>query len=192
MFNIGPKKPPAPKPLWRLQLLSGEYLVEGSFNPDEYKVGSADIFEMSCENVLDGGGIEAFHRLGLTDVSLKPSGVLNLPEQRFPEWSTALFDQVIAVIPRDEASLQAAQKAFREYRYPLPVELYAGSYRLRGKLLSDSSIPKRSPFLMNQVAPLAEAEIDNLLPGASLLGLRAEWLLVNGGGVMHGFGYTGV
>ncbi len=188
MFNLGPKKPVATKPLWRLQLLSEEYLVEGSFNSDEFKVGSSDIFEMSCENILDGGGIEAFHRLSLTGVTLNATGLLSLPEQHYPEWSTAIFDQVIAVIPRDLAGLQAAQKAFREYRYPLPVEVYAGPYRLRGKLLSDSSIPRRSPFLMNQVVPLVEAQIDNLLPGARLSGLQADWLLLNGGGVLHGFG----
>jgi hypothetical protein len=191
MFNIGPKKPPAPKPLWRLQLLTGEYLVEGSFNPEESKVGSADIFEMSCENILDGGGIEAFHRMSLSDVSVRPTGLLSLPEQSYPEWSTAIFDEVIAVIPRDEASLRAAQKAFREYRYPLQVEIYAGPYRLRGKILSDSSIPRRSPFLMNQIVPLVGAEIDNLLPGANLHGLQAGWLLLNGGGLLHGYGSTG-
>jgi hypothetical protein len=188
MFNLGPKKPSVPKPLWRLQLLTGEYLVEGYFNQDEYKVGSADIFEMSCENVLDGGGIEAFHRLGLTEVSVKPTGLLSLPEQAYAEWGTAVFDQVIAVIPRDQASLQAAQKAFQEYRNPLQVEIYAGPYRLRGKLLSDSTIPRRSPFLMNQIVPLAQAEIENLLPGASLPGLQAPWMLLNGG-MLHGYGY---
>jgi hypothetical protein len=190
MFNLGPKKPAAPKPLWRLQLLSEAYLGDGSYNPDAFKGGSADIFEMSCENVLDGGGIEAFHRLSLTGVTLNATGLLSLPELRYAEWSTAIFDQVIAIIPRDPASLQAAQKAFREYRYPLPVEMYAGPYRLRGQLLSDSSIPRRSPFLMNQVVPLVEAEIDNLLPGARLSGLRADWLLLNGGGVLHGFANT--
>ncbi len=189
MFNLGPKKPAAPKPLWQLQLLSEEYLVEGSFNQDEFRVGSADIFDMSCENILDGGGIEAFHRMSLTDVTVIATGLLSLPELHYPEWSTAIFDQVIAVIPRDPASLQAGQKAFREYRYPLNVEVYAGPYRLRGKLLSDSSIPRRSPFLMNQVVPLVEAEIDHLLPGARLGSLRAEWLLLNGGGAIHGFGY---
>jgi hypothetical protein len=190
MFNLGPKKPPAPKSLWRLQLLTEQYLIEGSFNPDEFRVGSADIFEMSCENVLDGGGIEAFYRISLTEATLRPTGMLDLPELSYPEWSTAVFDQVIAVIPRDPASLQAAQKAFREYRYPLQIESYAGPYRLRGKILSDSSIPRRSPFLMNQVVPLIEAEIDNLLPGAKLSGLGASWLLLNGGGVLHGFGVT--
>jgi len=190
MFNLGPKKPPAPRPLWRLQLLTGEYLVEGCFNAEE-EVGSADIFEMSCENVLDGGGIEAFHRMSLTEVSVRPTGILSLPEQSYPEWSTAIFDEVIAVIPLDKASLQAAQKAFREYRYPLQVEIYSGPYRLRGKILSDSTIPRRSPFLMNQMAPLVQAEVDNLLPGASLHGFRADWLLLNGGGALHGYGSTG-
>jgi len=190
MFNLGPKKPPAPRLFWRLQLLTEEYLVEGLFNPEE-KVGSADIFEMSCENVLDGGGIEAFHQMSLTAVTLKATGLLVLPEQSYPEWSTAIFEHVIAVIPRDEASLQAAHKAFREYRYPLPVEIYAGPYRLRGKVVSDSTIPRRSPFLMNQMVPLVEAEIDNLLPGAALHGLRADWLLLNGGGSLHGFGSAG-
>ena len=190
MFNLGPKKTLTPKPLWQLQLLTGEILIEGSYNPDEFRVGSADIFEMSCENVLDGGGIEAFHRLSLTDVSIKPTGMLDLPPQSYPEWAITVIDQVIAIIPRDEASLQAAQKAFREYRYPLPVEIFAGPYRLRGKILSDSTIPKRSPFLMNQVVPLAEAEIENLLSGAKMKGLRADWLLLNGGGLMHGYGVT--
>ena len=188
MFNLGPKKTLTPKPLWQLQLLTGEILIEGSYNPDEFRVGSADIFEMSCENVLDGGGIEAFHRLSLTDVSIKPTGMLDLPPQSYPEWAITVIDQVIAIIPRDKASLQAAQKAFREYRYPLPVEIFAGPYRLRGKILSDSTIPKRSPFLMSQIAPLAEAEINNLLPGARMKGLRADWLLLNGGGLMHGYG----
>jgi hypothetical protein len=191
MFNLGPKKGSAPRQLWRLQLLTNEYLIEGSINPEESRVGSSDIFEMSCEDVLDGGGIEAFHRLSLTDVSVRATGVLSLPEQRYPEWGTAVFNDVIAVFPRDEASLQAAQKAFREYRYPLPVEIYAGSYRLRGKLLSDSTIPRRSPFLENQIVPLVEAEIDNLLPGASLHDLQADWLLVNGGGLLYGYGITG-
>jgi hypothetical protein len=181
MFNIGPKKVLTPKTLWRLQLLTAEYLIEGSFNPDENKVGSADIFEMTCENILDGGGIEAFHRLGLSDVSVQPTGVLNMTEQRYPEWGMTVFDQVVAVIPRDEASRQAAQRAYQD----------AGPYRLRGKILSDSTIPRRSPFLMNQIVPLVEAEIDNLLPGARLSDLRADWMLLNGGGMMHGYGVTG-
>jgi len=191
MFNLGPKKGSTPRQLWRLQLLTNEYLIEGSINPEESRVGSSDIFEMSCENVLDGGGIEAFHRLSFTDVSVRATGALNLPEQHYPEWGTAVFNDVIAVIPRDEASLQAAQKAFREYRYPLQVEIFAGPYRLRGKLLSDSTIPRRSPFLENQIVPLVEAEIDNLLPGASLHDLQADWLLVNGGGLLYGYGITG-
>jgi hypothetical protein len=188
MFNLGPKKSPVPRLLWRLQLLTNEYLIEGSINPEESRVGSSDIFEMSCENVLDGGGIEAFHRLSFTDVSVRATGALNLPEQRYSEWGTAVFNDVIAVIPCDESSLQAAQKAFREYRYALQVEIFAGPYRLRGKLLSDSTIPRRSPFLENQIVPLVQAEIDNLLPEAQLSRLQADWLLLNGGGLLHGYG----
>jgi hypothetical protein len=190
MFNLSPKKSSAPKPLWRLQLLTDEYLIEGSVDPDESRVGSSDIFEMACENVLDGGGIEAFHRLSLTGVSVQATGKLSLPDQRYAEWGTAVFNDVIAVIPRDESGLRAAQKAFREYRYPLKVEIFAGPYRLRGKLLSDSTIPRRSPFLLNQVVPLVETEIDNLLPAAKLTGLQADWLLLNGGGLLHGYGIT--
>jgi hypothetical protein len=191
MFNLGPKKPPASRPLWRLQLLTSEYLIEGSFRPEENMVGSANIFEMACESTLDGGGVEAFHRLQLSAVQLQPTGQLAAPARSYPEWGIPVFDNVLAILPKDEDSLQAAQKAFKEYRYPLQVEIFMGPYRLRGKLLADSTIPLRSPFVMSQIVPLVEAEIDNLLPGAQLTGLRADWLLLNGSALMHGYGITG-
>lgn len=188
MFNLGPKKAAVPKPLWRLQLLTSEYLIEGNFQPEENLVGSANIFEMACENTLDEGGIEAFQRLQLSDVQLHPTGLLVTTARLYPQWSIPAFDHVLAILPRDEASLQAAQKAFKEYRYPLPVEVFAATYRLRGRLLSDSTIPGRSPFAISQLIPLAEAEIESLLPGARLTGLRADWMLLNGNVMMHGYG----
>ncbi len=188
MFNLAPRKALPQKPLWRLQLLTGDYLIDGSLNPDEYLVGSSNIFDLACESTLDAGGIEAFHRLQLSQVQLQPTGLLALPARSYAFWDMPVFDQVLAIIPRDDLSLQAAQKAFKEYRYPLPVDLYAGHYRLQGKILSDSTIPRRSPFLMSQLVPLVEAEIASLLPGAQLPPLHADWLLLNGHALMHGYG----
>ncbi len=189
MFNLVPKKP-ASRPYWRLRLLTSEYLVEGSFYPDEYKVGSANIFELAGDPTLDGGGAEAFHRLQLYDVALTPTGLLTLPVQTYPEWGLPVIDCLIALIPGDEASLLAAQKAFKEFRYPLHADVYASSYRLSGCLLSDSTIPRRSPFMVSQLVPLVQAEIHTLLPAASWPGLRVDWALLNGVAFMHGYGLT--
>jgi len=187
MFNLVPKKP-APRACWRLRLLTSEYLVEGSFYPDEYKVGSANIFELASDPTLDGGGAEAFQRLQLYDVGLLPTGLLILPVQTYPEWGLSVTDHVIALIPGDEASLQTAQKAFKEFRYPLQADVFASSYRLSGCLMSDSTIPHRSPFMVSQFIPMVQAEIHSLAPAAAWGGLQAAWALLNGNALMHGYG----
>jgi len=189
MFNLVPKKPGAQKTLWRLQLLTSQYLIEGSFPVDEYRVGTMDIFDLASDSTLDEGGIEAFLHLHLTDVSVQPTGVRDISEQAYTEWGMYGFNEVVAVIPKNESSLKAAQKAFKEYRYPIAVELYAGPYRLRGKILSDSTIPRRSPFLNSPIVPMEEVEIESLLPGGGkMVKRKIPWLLLNGRGLLHGYG----
>ena len=189
MFNLVPKKPGAQKTLWRLQLLTSQYLIEGSFPVDEYRVGTMDIFDLASDSTLDEGGIEAFLHLHLTDVSVQPTGVRDISEQEYTEWGMYGFNEVVAVIPKNESSLKAAQKAFKEYRYPIAVELYAGPYRLRGKILSDSTIPRRSPFLNSPIVPMEEVEIESLLPGGGkMVKRKIPWLLLNGRGLLHGYG----
>lgn len=188
MFNLGPKKPATQKTLWLLQLLTSQYLVEGSFAVDEYRVGTMDIFDLASDGTLDEGGIEAFSHLRLTDVRLLPTGSRDFSEQTYDEWGIYRFNEVVAVIPRNALSLSAAQKAFKEYRYPLDAELYAGPYMLKGKILSDSTIPRRSPFLNSPLVPMQDVEIVSLLPGAKVASLQAAWLILNGGGLLHGYG----
>ncbi len=188
MFNLGPKKPVPPKTLWRLQILTSQYLIEGSFAVDEDRVGTMDIFDLASDSTLNEGGIEAFSHLRLTDVRLLPTGSRDFSEQSFDEWGIYRFNEVVAVIPKNESSLSAAQKAFKEYRYPLAAELYAGPYLLKGKILSDSTIPRRSPFLNSPLVPMQDVEIQSLLPGAKIASLQAAWLILNGGGLLHGYG----
>lgn len=85
-------------------------------------------------------------------------------------------DSIVAVIPADPAAIEAVAKQNGPFQYPLPVELRAGRYRIRGSVLcSDKQLRN---FEQVRVLLLREAEIDCLLPNSRLVGLKAPYALV--------------
>ncbi|CAG0968792.1 hypothetical protein ANRL3_01360 [Anaerolineae bacterium] len=186
---FGSKKQTAKTP-WTVESLTTEYLVSGSVREEDYKTGGDDLFAMACLGDLSDSGIDAFQQLRLANAHIQPTGNLVTLEQSFSEWEMPMLDLVVAIIPRDQVCLQAAQKAFKDYRHPMEVVLYAGPYAIRAKLMSDDADQSRSPFMMTQVLPLTDAIIDCQLPGAKLKGFAVPWLLLNGGGLLHGIGFV--
>ena len=131
-----------------------------------------------------------------TAVQIQPTGNLTTPAQSFPEWTLGCCANVVAVIPNDDASRQDAQKAFKDWKYPVNAVVYAGPYRIHGTVLSQKADKFRLPSPPTTAAwtdwggggfPIREAEIDCQLPGSKLIGLQVPWLLLNAW-VIHGFG----
>ncbi|MBI4790469.1 MAG: hypothetical protein HY782_25850 [Chloroflexi bacterium] len=188
MFGLGAKKQPASKTGWNIKLLTKAYLVEGSFQPKDYESGGLDVFALAAASAMAEGGLDAFKHLRLTDVRVQPTGNLASSEESFSEWGLLALDEIVAIIPNDQASLESAQKAFKDYRHPMDVVVYAGPYRIHAKLMADTADRKRSPFAMTQIIPLTDAEIECQLPGAKLTKLPVAWLLLNGSASLHGYG----
>jgi hypothetical protein len=174
MFGFGSKKQNSPETLWIFQILTTEYLVEGQLPPDK------DFFSF-CQTDHPADSIEI-----LTHVQLQPAGVLSTPSQILPNWRPSYGKMIVAIIPRDNASIEAAKKAYEDYITFVRAELYAGSYLIRGDLMSnlddkEIDFDEQSGFL-----PVINAEIDHLLPGAKLHSYRVPWLLLNGD-LLHGY-----
>jgi len=191
MFGSSAKKQSTDKAPWSIQILTTEHLIEGSLYADKYKVGGYDIFTLSTQSDEDESSIDAFENMRLLEARIQPTGNLTTPVQTFPGLEMVTFGLVVAVIPADDASLQAAQKAYKDYRHPLEAVFYAGPYLVRGKVLSDYADASRSPFTNTKLIPLVDAAIDCQVQGARLSGFQAPWLLLNGS-IVHAFWLTGI
>jgi hypothetical protein len=86
---------------------------------------------------------------------------------------------VAAAIPRDEASLSHTKKTYRDFKYPLPGELYVGPYLVQGMFLRiDDDTDPRLSASFDEVVVMQDAVIDCLLPGARLKRLSAPLAVV--------------
>lgn len=181
MFGKGKKKPETP---WAIQFLTTDYLISGIVQPKEYLFGDDDIFVQAHTNEDEND--EVMEQLQLETVELEPIGNLTLPRETLTAWTFGLSANLVAVIPNDDPCRQAAQHAFKDYHQPLPVGVYVGPYLVQGQYLSDSS--GRGILFPNEnsLRPVADAQIDCLLPGSKLKGWRVPWLLLHARQV-HGY-----
>ena len=161
------KKPSTPKPLWAVQLLTTEYLVDGSLDYDD-PTGSWFL-------QVQAGDL-AMATLNLTQARFQPTGGLNVTMPTAAKWtlpSTGLF---VACIPRDEASTAYALKHNSSSRNPISAVVFVGPYAIRGTILS----PDKNLDILGgyQAFAMEQAVIDCLVPGSRLTGLAAPYLLV--------------
>jgi len=181
MFGRG--KPPAPPAQpWALAFLTSDYLVAGLAQPDDYLVSGDDLFDKACNQ----DGAEAFQLLTLNGVQLQPASNLEAAPETLPVWNLGLCDTLVAVIPNDDLSRQAAQRAYSDYKQPVRGIFYIGAYVISGMFLAD---PDEGDVLFSterSLRPMLEATVDCRLPGARLKGWRVPWLLINGR-LLHGY-----
>jgi len=189
------KKPPIDQAPWSIQILTTQHLIEGSFYADKNKVDGDDIFAQSAaegkDDSEDGRILEAFEGMRLMEARIQPTGNLTTQVQNFPGLELPTFDQVVAIIPADQASLRSAQKAYKNYRYPLDAVIYAGHYLLRAKLLSDHVDASCSPFANTWLVPLMNVMVDCQVQGARLISFQVPWLLLNAS-LVHAFWVDGI
>jgi hypothetical protein len=180
MFGKGSKKPPDVP--WALQFLTTDYLISGTAQPKQYKFGDETVFGLAAENSSAG----AFELLELGPAELEPTGLLVLPRATLPQWVMGKRENLIAVIPNDDPSRQAAQAAFKDYRQPALAAFYVGPYLIQGQYQAPTSEGASLFSEEKGLRPLVDAQVDCLLPGSQLKGWRVPWLLLDGR-LLHGF-----
>lgn len=152
------------KSYWAIQVLTLDYLITGYMDADRDKTS----FRMAGH---DAGS------LAVLSAQLQPSGNLDVPVRAPIPWVLVYGDEMVALIPRDEAGNNAAIQTNGSYfKIPIPAEVFVGHYRIRGKVMA--SDPSLRVFTINMGFPVQDAEIDCLLPGAPLKGLKVPYLLV--------------
>ncbi len=87
---------------------------------------------------------------------------------------------MVAAIPRDESSLTYTKKIFRDWKYPLPAELYVGPYLIQGIVLCvvKDTGPTLLMSALGEQAVVQDVVIDCLLPGTRLKRLSAPLAVV--------------
>jgi len=152
------------------QILTSEYLVEGHLqNPEILNARDSDFWNMR-EAMFTSG-------VWLTTVTVQPTGNYAVAAQSLGQAVRVCGDALVAVIPRDEASLALIRKNNAAWRYPLPAEVYAGPYVIRGTVLGKGNNLGAfdwDTFLMRDV------EISSVLPNSAWTGLKAPCAYVGG------------
>ena len=152
---------------WAVQLLTYEYLIDGYV--DEKQENSN--FNL---NLTARGSHVNMH---VTSARIQPTGILALPGPAPVPWVLVESINLVAVIPRDEASTTFVLKNSANYsKYSIPAELYVGSYLIRGKVLSPEKM--LMIFEIYSTFIVQDAEISCRLPGAQLPELTAPYVLV--------------
>ncbi len=162
------KKDSAAKPPAAVQILTPDYLVDGYIE----------------EN--DGGW--PLSGFTLTSVRFEPTGPLNPPATTAANWCMLEKSPMVAAIPRDESILAYTKKLFRDWKYPLPAELYVGPYLIQGIVLcviKDTDLTVLMSAL-DEEAVVQDVVIDCLLPGTRLKRLSAPLAVVHTGNLLQG------
>jgi hypothetical protein len=114
--------PPSRIP-WHVQALTLDYLLDG------YIDGSHDkTYFRAMANVL--------YNIGLGNVHFQATSGLTAPQQNSAPWAMVYGEQMVALIPCDEASLAGAIQSNGDFKIATRAVVYVGSYVIRGTLLS--------------------------------------------------------
>jgi hypothetical protein len=180
------KKQTTPMMPWAVQILTTEYLIDGSVQPSEYSIAGKDMFVEANKDFEDEGGTRGIRYRTWREGKVQPTGNLTSPVQYFTKLTLGACANLVAIIPNDDACRQAAKKAFQKYQHPVSATVYAGPYHIRGTALTHTTDQIRLFGHDGGLLPFQNAEIESQLPGARLTGLKAPWLLLNGG-MIHCF-----
>ena len=152
---------------WAIQVLTSEYLVEGSMDSRD---GENSTF-LHAE-----AGSVPFAARELTRATLQPTGALAVAAGASAKFSLPYDTAVVAVIPRDAAGSAYALKRNSGSSHPIPANVYAGPYLLRGTILSPDK--ELSILAGYQSFAMQAVTIDSLAPGARLRDFQAPYVIV--------------
>ena len=151
------KSKPVPPP-FVVQVLTTEYLIEGTAQGDAY----IDLFR----------GLDDWSPLRLTSVQITPTGPTKVPAQSLPVFMVS-GNSVVALVPRMELSQMADHEMWAVHKIPCPGIFHIGPYLIRGTMM----------FLredcLEEVMPMFGVQIKHTAPGAALDELSAPFIVVN-------------
>ena len=114
--------PPTKTP-WQVQILTLDYLVEGHLDSDR-----------------DGYPFRLFNHditpIPLSQARFRPTGDLKLPERPVTPWVLINGDDLVAIIPRDDASVAHAIQVNASDRIASRADVFVGPYVIRGTVHS--------------------------------------------------------
>ena len=148
-----------PSPPFVLQVLTTEYLIEGTID------GNARIYFPQSQAL----GCIPLH---LTSVQIQPTRLVDTPTQTYTQFEV-WGNSAVALIPRVEVTQMAQYEGWRIPKIPLRGLFYFGSYLVQGTLMRG-----RDDSFESEV-PMFDVTITNQAPGAHWGELRAPFALMN-------------
>ena len=160
-------KSSTPTQPWVLQLLTLNYLIEGSMLPNG-----------EVSTLLAGGPhyYESRYVTTLTNVKVQATGNHTTQDFFAPEWTVEHRGGLVGLIPRNEACTQDMLKLTQGKKLVFRAVIYAGPYVIRATL--EQPAPTHA-FETYAFMPAKDAQIDCQLPGARLVGFRVPLMVVN-------------
>ena len=150
---------------WAVQILTVDYLIEGTID------GSR---ERPAFNLVSGDA----RAIRVDQPQVTSTGRLDVPARPAVPWALVYGNELVAIIPRDQASLNYALRANESFKTPIPGEVYAGPYVFSGTIMS----PDRKLRIVEgyTAVVLQNVTIDCLASGTSMSRLQAPYVMVLG------------
>jgi hypothetical protein len=141
---FGKKKPPSPP--YILQVLTTEYLIEGTVD------GNTHLY------IPTPGSLGSIP-FRLSSVQIQPTRLVDIPTRTYPLFEV-WGESAVVIIPRMEVSLMAQYEGWCIPKIPLRGLFYFGSYLVQGTLMRG----RNDSFEIDM--PIFDVTITNQVPGA--------------------------
>lgn len=163
---------------WTIQVLTPDYLLEGSISTDmlnpQIPFTSPSIFEAYYHHF---GYDTTVPLITLTSTSVQPAGTLPVPPNPSPAW-VVNADRAIAFIPREGASNTYLLKR-NKYVSLISADLILGSFLVQGSVWSPDKADAGLSFLKKcSRLILQDVIIDQLLPGAAFPRMEVPYAVI--------------
>jgi len=152
------KKKKTPVPPYALQVLTSEYLIEGTVDGDT----SLCFPEDEMENTP----------IQLNSVKIQTTKPVDIPAM-FCEKFIIMRDNLVALIPRIEIDQLKQYEAWQDNDIPIEGVFYVAQYKMTGKLMF------LSEDLYEREMPIVDVHITSLVPGTRWGELYAPFALLN-------------
>jgi hypothetical protein len=150
---------------WAVQVLTLDYLIDGCIDEQRNRIAF---------HLVNGDA----RALRVMQARIAPTGALQAPVRSDVPYVLVYGSRLVALIPRDQASTDYALRQNASFRIPIPAEVYAGPYLLRGQVLSPDS--KLRVFSGYAAFPMQSVTVTCLAPGARMAPFGVPYLLLIG------------
>ncbi len=156
MFGSKTPIPPAV-----VQVLLVDYLVEGCLeHPEIMNADNTDYWNLR-DNMFTSG-------LWLTSVRFQPTGYFGVAPQTVEKEFFVYGDSIVAVIPQDDRSRRLALEKNSAWSHPLPAEVHAGPYVIRGTVMGKGPNTMAFSWSCLLMRDLAVASVQRNVPWPGL------------------------